>query len=215
MVLEESTDDAFDPELIGLKDSCDDVKSEGSDSGYSDPSPDGTIRDSKSPESEDTTDRKSPFSDISEEAVGEAFSNDNQQRLSTEVIPNVIVVNQLNQKNSESSPSFPRRQYSRQHSRFQNPKKDILISHVSQDNVAVFEQDFVDAPPPLKKEARVSTPKNEVKFAPVPEVYTRRPAGHREQIPARATARQPRGEHEDMNKGCYYLMAALDFCWCL
>jgi len=205
MVLEESTDDTFDPELMGLKDTCDDAKSEGSDSGYSDPSPDGTIRDSKSPGSDDTTDRKSPFSDISEEIEG--FPD----TLSGEVIPNIIVVNESKQK-SENSPSL-RRQYGRQHSRFQNPNKDILISQMSQDNLAVFDQDYVDAP--KKAEPRVSTPKNEVTFAAVPEVYTRRPSGHREQIPSRATARQPRGEHEDMNKGCYYLMAALDFCWCL
>lgn len=205
MVLEESTDDTFDPELMGLKDTCDDAKSEGSDSGYSDPSPDGTIRDSKSPGSDDTTDRKSPFSDISEEIEG--FPD----TLSGEVIPNIIVVNESKQK-CENSPSV-RRQYGRQHSRFQNPNKDILISHMSQDNLAVFDQDYVDAP--AKVETRVSTPKNEVTFAAVPEVYTRRASGHREQIPSRATARQPKGEHEDMNKGCYYLMAALDFCWCL
>ena len=205
MVLEESTDDTFDPELMGLKDTCDDAKSEGSDSGYSDPSPDGTIRDSKSPGSDDTTDRKSPFSDISEEIEG--FPD----TLSGEVIPNIIVVNESKQK-CENSPSV-RRQYGRQHSRFQNPNKDILISHMSQDNLAVFDQDYVDAP--VKVETRVSTPKNEVTFAAVPEVYTRRASGHREHIPSRATARQPKGEHEDMNKGCYYLMAALDFCWCL
>lgn len=205
MVLEESTDDTFDPELMGLKDTCDDAKSEGSDSGYSDPSPDGTIRDSKSPGSDDTTDRKSPFSDISEEIEG--FPD----TLSGEVIPNIIVVNESKQQ-CENSPSI-RRQYGRQHSRFQNPNKDILISQMSQDNLAVFDQDFVDAP--SKVETRVSTPKNEVTFAAVPEVYTRRASGHREHIPSRATARQPKGEHEDMNKGCYYLMAALDFCWCL
>lgn len=205
MVLEESTDDTFDPELMGLKDTCDDAKSEGSDSGYSDPSPDGTIRDSKSPGSDDTTDRKSPFSDISEEIEG--FPD----TLSGEVIPNIIVVNESKQQ-CENSPSV-RRQYGRQHSRFQNPNKDILISQMSQDNLAVFDQDFVDAP--TKVETRVSTPKNEVTFAAVPEVYTRRASGHREHIPSRATARQPKGEHEDMNKGCYYLMAALDFCWCL
>eukprot|EP00092_Neocalanus_flemingeri_P005779 GFUD01006221.1.p1 GENE.GFUD01006221.1~~GFUD01006221.1.p1 ORF type:complete len:567 (+),score=63.10 GFUD01006221.1:580-2280(+) len=205
MVLEESTDDTFDPELMGLKDSCDDAKSEGSDSGYSDPSPDGTIRDSKSPGSDDTTDRKSPFSDISEE-IGEF-----PDKLSSEVIPNIIVVNESKQL-CENSPSL-RRQYGRQNSRFQNPNKDILISQMSQDNLAVFDQDYVDAP--AKAEPRVSTPKNEVTFAAVPEVYTRRSSGHREHIPSRATARDPRGEHEDMNKGCYYLMAALDFCWCL
>ena len=63
-VLEISTDDTTeDPELAVLKeDQCD------SDSGYSDPSPDGTVRDSKSPAgSLDIADhRKSPFSDLSE-----------------------------------------------------------------------------------------------------------------------------------------------------
>ena len=45
-VLEISTDETSDdPELAVLKDQCDDSKSEGSDSGYSDPSPDGTVRD--------------------------------------------------------------------------------------------------------------------------------------------------------------------------
>jgi len=205
MVLEESTDDTYDPELIGLKDTCDDAKSEGSDSGYSDPSPDGTIRDSKSPGSDDTADRKSPFSDISEEVEG--FPD----ALSGEVIPNIIVVNESKQQH-QSSPSFGRH-YRRQNSRFQNPNKDILISQMSQDNLAVFDQDEVDAP--TKEETRITTPKNEVTFAALPEVYTRRSSGHREHIPSRATAREPRGEHEDMNKGCYYLMAALDFCWCL
>ena len=33
-----------------------------------------------------------------------------------------------------------------------------------------------------------------------------------ERVPVRAEAR---GEHGEMNMGCYYLMAALDFCWCL
>jgi len=205
MVLEDSTDDAYDPELMGLKDSCDDAKSEGSDSGYSDPSPDGTIRDSKSPGSDDTADRKSPFSDISEE-MGEF-----PDKLSNEVIPNIIVVNESKQL-CENSPSL-RRQFGRQHSRFQNPNKDILISQMSQDNLAVFDHDYVDAP--AKAEPRVSTPKNEVTFAAVPEVYTRRASGQREHIPSRSTAQDPRGEHEEMNKGCYYLMAALDFCWCL
>merc|ERR1711915_820739 len=184
MVLEESTDDTYYPELIGLKDTCDDAKSPGSD---------------------DTADRKSPFSDISEEVEG--FPD----ALSGEVIPNIIVVNESKQQN-QSSPSFGRH-YRRQNSRFQNPNKDILISQMSQDNLAVFDQDEVDAP--TKEETRITTPKNEVTFAALPEVYTRRSSGHREHIPSRATAREPRGEHEDMNKGCYYLMAALDFCWCL
>merc|ERR1712079_690140 len=55
-------------ELIQLK-GKDEEDDEGSDSGYSGRSPDGTIRDSKSPSSEvDVTDRKSSFSDdVSEE----------------------------------------------------------------------------------------------------------------------------------------------------
>merc|ERR1712165_325019 len=92
-VLEISTDDTTeDPELAVLKDQCDDNKSEGSDSGYSDPSPDGTIRDSKSPSgSLEITDRKSPFSDFSEhDGAGDASVG--------EVIPNVIIVNEAIQQ---------------------------------------------------------------------------------------------------------------------
>merc|ERR550525_1465042 len=84
-VLEISTDDTTEePELAVLNDQCDDSKSEGSDSGYSDPSPDGTVRDSM-----DMTDhRKSPFSDLSEHDV------EISDKSCGEVIPRVIIVNE-------------------------------------------------------------------------------------------------------------------------
>ena len=44
------------------------------------------------------------------------------------------------------------------------------------------------------------------------EEYGRRPKMG-ERIPVRSEAGH--GEHDDMNMGCYYVMAALDFCWCL
>jgi len=201
-------DDTFDPELVVLKDHCcDDTKSEGSDSGYSDPSPDGTIRDSKSPAgSLDMTDRKSPFSDISEHD-GDLSSS----KSCGEVIPNVIIVNESEQQNSSSSFNVPavQRQIGRQTSRFQNPNKDLLISQISQDKVLACDE----ADAPLKSKPSVKHP--EVKFSNVPDVYSPRVRGQREHVPPRAQARDPRGEHGDMNKGCYYVMAALDFCWCL
>jgi len=201
-VLEISADDTFEPELV---DHCCDDKSEGSDSGYSDPSPDGTIRDSKSPcsGSLDITDRKSPFSDLSEacdleRSVGEAV----------EVIPHVIIMNESVQSKSDAGPLIPRPVDPRQ--LFQNPDTDKLLSQVSQDKVIVIE-DEVDQRP----EARVRSPKKEVKIHAVPDVYGPRSPRRREYVPPRAAARDPRGEHGEMNKGCYYLMSALDFCWCL
>jgi len=192
-VLEISTDDtAEDPELAVLKDQCEDTKSEGSDSGYSDPSPDGTVRDSKSPAgSLDITDhRKSPFSDLSEPDL------EIPDKSCGEVIPRVIIVNKPSDHVDSSSSPLLVRQRGRQTSRFQNSQHDILISQMSREEVAV-------CPGQPKKEVTIAT-----------DVYTPR-RGQRERIPARATAKKAPGEHGDMNKGCYYLMAALDFCWCL
>jgi len=192
-VLEISSDDTTeDPELAVLKDQCDDTKSVGSDSGYSDPSPDGTVRDSKSPAgSLDITDhRKSPFSDLSEHDL------EISDKSCGEVIPRVIIVNKPSDHvDSSSTPLLPR-QRGRQTSRFQNSEKDILTSQFSREEVAV-------CPAQPKKEVTIAS-----------DVYTPR-SGQRERIPARATAQRAPGEHGDMNKGCYYLMAALDFCWCL
>ena len=223
-VLEISNDDTYDPELAELLPSgqcCDDAKSDqGSDSGYSDPSPDGTVRDSKSPsESLDlVTDRKSPFSDISER--GDAASPGKELFKSTsteEVIPHVIIVNESVQQQGAASLSSPR-QMGRQHrqrtqsARLQNPNKDRIVSGLSQDKVSVCDQTDSGR---VKPEIRVRVPRKEVTIAAVPDVYSPRVRGPREYIPPRAVAREPRGEHGDMNKGCYYMMAAMDFCWCL
>ena len=205
-VLEISGDDTYDPELVVLKDQCcEDSKSvgSGSDSGYSDPSPDGTIRDSKSPSgSIDMTDRKSPFSDISEHDMS-----------TSEVIPKVIIVNESAQQRNTDQLNVARpRQMGRQTSRFQNPDKDILVSQISRDKVAVCAE---PDGPQTRPSPRVRPPKKEVTIAPGHDVYGPRSRGPREYIPPRAVARDPRGEHGEMNQGCYYVMAALDFCWCL
>jgi len=208
-VLEISADDdTIDQELAILKlndHQCDDNKSEGSDSGYSDPSPDGTIRDSKSPSgSLDITDRKSPFSDLSEhDGAGDVSVG--------EVIPNVIIVNEAIQQQDAARP----RQTGRQLSRFQNPNKDILISQLSRDKVSVVADEVDGARRMVKHEPSVKHHKKGVTIASSPDVYTPRVRGTREVVPPRAVAREPRGEHGEMNQGCYYVMAALDFCWCL
>jgi len=205
----EDPEDIFESELIGLNDSCDDSKSHSSDSGYSDPSPDGTYsRDSKSPGSEDTLiDRKSPFSDYSDD-VGQEYEE--KFVSASELLPNVIVVNETKQQEN-IIPNFPR-SFDRQQSRFQNPHKDILISLRSQDNLAVIDQDGVDGL--LHHQQKTTSSKVQFVDKTPPDVYTRRAPGSVEYIPPRSTAK-PTGEHGNMNKGCYYLMAALDFCWCL
>jgi len=224
-VLEISNDDTYDPELAELlpRDRCcDDIKSDqDSDSGYSDPSPDGTVRDSKSPsESLDlATDRKSPFSDISEreDSPGkELFKSTSTE----EVIPHVIIVNEsVQQQQGATSLSSPRQmgrqlRQRTQSTRLQNPNKDRIVSGLSQDNVSVCDQTD-SGMMRVKPEIRVKHPRKEVRLAAVPDVYSPRGRGPREYIPPRAVAREPRGEHGDMNKGCYYMMAAMDFCWCL
>lgn len=197
LVIHEDCDESY--ELIRLKEKDEDANSEGSDSGYSDPSPDGTIRDSKSPGSEeDSNDRKSPFSDISEEML-----EDDEIVAKVPLVPDIIVVKEGNQGKAEeleASPRIPRRHLGRQTSRFQTEGKGILVSQKSQDEVAVLGEDQVDM-------ARMTMQRMEMQQ----EVYGRR-INKDERVPVRAEAR---GEHGDMNMGCYYLMAALDFCWCL
>ena len=226
-VLEISNDDTYDPELAELlpRDRCcDDIKSDqDSDSGYSDPSPDGTVRDSKSPsESLDlATDRKSPFSDISEREDSGSPGKELFKSTSTEeVIPHVIIVNEsVQQQQGAASLSSPRQmgrqlRQRTQSTRLQNPNKDRIVSGLSQDNVSVCDQTD-SGMMRVKPEIRVKHPRKEVRLAAVPDVYSPRGRGPREYIPPRAVAREPRGEHGDMNKGCYYMMAAMDFCWCL
>jgi len=193
IVIHDDSDESY--ELIRLKEKDeDDIVSEGSDSGYSDPSPDGTK--SRSSE-EDITDRKSPFSDISEELIQD------EKDTKAPLVPDIIVVKEGIQEKVElleENPSLSR-QLGRQKSRFQHVGKDILISQESQDEVAVLGEDQVDM-------ARVKPPETRVVAQ---EVYGRR-VDRTERVAVRAEAR---GEHENMNPGCYYLMAALDFCWCL
>merc|ERR1711974_38930 len=188
-------------ELIKLK-GKDEEDDEGSDSGYSGRSPDGTIRDSKSPSSEvDATDRKSSFSDdVSEEELVE------EEAVKVPLVPEIIVVLKEGGEQQQGVPEeeIPRQAMLRQRSRFQTPGKEILQSQESQDALAVVREDEADGLP----RARVRLPETRV----VAEETYGRPMVRGERIPVRAEAQ---GEHGEMNMGCYYLMAALDFCWCL
>jgi len=188
-------------ELIKLK-GKDEEDDEGSDSGYSGRSPDGTIRDSKSPSSEvDATDRKSSFSDdVSEEELVE------EEAVKVPLVPEIIVVLKEGGEQQQGVPEeeIPRQAMLRQRSRFQTPGKEILQSQESQDALAVVREDEADGLP----RARVRLPETRV----VAEEMYGRPMVRGERIPVRAEAQ---GEHGEMNMGCYYLMAALDFCWCL
>lgn len=195
-------------ELIKLK-GKDEEDDEGSDSGYSGRSPDGTIRDSKSPSSDvdvsrfssvgiDAIDRKSSFSDdISEEELEE------EEAVKVPLVPEIIVVKEGGEQ-QEREEEIPRQAMLRQRSRFQTPGKGILQREESQDALAVVREDEADGLP----RARVRLPETRV----VAEEMYGRPVVRGERIPVRAEAP---GEHGEMNMGCYYLMAALDFCWCL
>ena len=187
-------------ELIKLK-GKDEEDDEGSDSGYSGRSPDGTIRDSKSPSSEvDAIDRKSSFSDdVSEEELVD------EEAVKVPLVPEIIVVKEGGQQEERlPEEEIPRQAMLRQRSRFQTPGKEILQSQESQDALAVVREDDADGLP----RARVRLPETRV----VAEEMYGRPVVRGERIPVRAEAQ---GEHGEMNMGCYYLMAALDFCWCL
>merc|ERR1711963_1210383 len=100
-------------ELIQLK-GKDEKDDEGSDSGYSGRSPDGTIRDSKSPSSEvDVTDRKSSFSDdVSEEEEEE------EEEVKVPLVPEIIVVKEGGQQEERlPEEEIPRQAMLRQRSR--------------------------------------------------------------------------------------------------
>jgi len=187
-------------ELIQLK-GKDEEDDEGSDSGYSGRSPDGTIRDSKSPSSEvDNNDRKSSFcDDVSEVELVEEVA------VKVPLVPEIIVVkNGGEQLKGLPEEEIPRQSMLRQQSRFQTPGKEILQSQESQEAVAVLREDERDGLPRV----RMKVPETRVV---VEEMYGR-PLICGDRIPVRAEAQ---GEHGEMNMGCYYLMAALDFCWCL
>lgn len=173
-------------------DNRDDTKSQSSDSGYSDESPEDTeSRNSRSIDISDDEDEKIPFVNNIE--------------------PNVIIVNELTTiEHNQVRDIQPK--FDRQKSLFQNPSKDILTSLKSQENLVVLEQEETDFV--ITRESRTSQSSVRSIEKTEPEIYAKRAPGDKELIPPRSMA-QPRGEHENMNKGCYYLMAALDFCWCL
>ena len=198
IVLSDDNDVSY--ELIKLKGKEED--DEGSDSGYSGRSPDGTIRDSKSPSSDvDVTDQKSSFSDdVSEEELVE------EEAVKVPLVPEIIVVKEGGEQQERlPEEEIPRQAMLRQRSRFQTPGKEILQSQESQDALAVVREDEADA---LLPKGRVRLPETRV----VAEEMYGRPMVRGERIAVRAEAQ---GEHGEMNMGCYYLMAALDFCWCL
>merc|ERR1712088_172622 len=141
-------------ELIQLK-GKDEEDDEGSDSGYSGRSPDGTIRDSKSPSSEvDAIDRKSSFSDdVSEEELVE------EEAVKVPLVPEIIVVKEGGEQQERlPEEEIPRQAMLRQRSRFQTPGKGILQSQESQDALAVVKEDEADGLP----RARVRLPETRV-----------------------------------------------------
>jgi hypothetical protein len=213
---------------------------EESDSGYSDPSPDGGAAQARSgetgnqssseedePNNNTTADRKSVFSELSyEDDENDESSSHYQQH---DIFPTVIIKNQEGdelEQRSSSSPSL--RQYGRQRSVFQTPGKDILTSLVSRDDLAVIGQESVDArttaspkqhrhSSPKEQRHRHSSPHKCGRPAVYDETYRRSvPSGRRptqEAVPGRHLAKQC--EEKPEKNGCFYVMTALDFCWCL
>ena len=189
IVINDDCDESY--ELIRLNERKEEEDDGGSDSGYSGRSPDGTIRDSKSPSSD--ADRKSPFSDVSAEEEEEVA-------VKVPLVPDIIVVKEGQQGRVEEQEVV--RQLRREENRFQTPGKGILQRQYSMDGLAVVQEDGTDA---------VARPAVTHRRVAEEEVYGRAVV-RGERVPVRAEAR---GEHGEMNMGCYYLMAALDFCWCL
>ncbi len=216
---------------------------EESDSGYSDPSPDGGAAQARSGETgnqssseEDepnnnntTADRKSVFSELSyeEDENDESSSHYQQQH---DIFPTVIIKNQDGDEPEQRSSSPYVRQYGRQRSVFQTPGKDILTSLVSRDDLAVIGQESVDArtttaspkqhrhsSPKEQRHSRHSSPHKCGRPAVYDETYRRSgPSGRRpplEAVPGRHLAKQC--EEKPEKNGCFYVMTALDFCWCL
>merc|ERR1711963_78331 len=133
----------------------------------------------------------------------EEEEEEEEEEVKVPLVPEIIVVKEgLQQELAEDE--IPRQAMLRQRSRFQTPGKEILQSQESQEAVAVLREDTSDGIP----RARVRLPETRVV---VEETYGR-PVVRGERVPVRAEAQ---GEHGEMNMGCYYLMAALDFCWCL
>jgi len=181
-------------------------------------------------------DRKSMFSDLSDDDEEDEVDtttvddDDDEPRLQQpyqhqqhDIFPTVIIKNQeqqqmpLQRQRSSSSPTFGR-QYGRQRSVFQTPGKDILTSVVSRDDLAVIGQDSVDITTttgmPFKdgSRQRLASSGAGVRPAIYDETYRRRLPPD-DAVPSRSTAK--RGEEKPEKNGCFYVMTALDFCWCL
>jgi len=196
---------SFDPEYATFqnfkKSFKDETSSQSSDSGYSDPSQDESFsRDAKSPESMSDW-KQDPLSNNTSE---EEETEDHVATID-EVVPNIVIVNESKQQNQEIGAMCKLRK-----PRFESPHEDLLTSHESWDNLAVLSQDEVDASPEVLASVKAAC----AALKSEDYAYVKTLARPREIIPPRAAAK-PKGEHEDMNKGCYYLMTALDFCWCL
>jgi len=165
-------------------------------------------------------DRKSVFSDLSDEDEDDGVKINNHYHQQHDIFPNVIIKNQYEQAQHEASSSPSLRQYGRQRSVFQTPGKDILTSLVSRDDLAVIGQESVDAGGPKDRRRRPPSPPSPHKGAR-PAVYDetyRRSmtAGRRhpeEVVPSRHSAKK--NEEKPEKNGCFYVMTALDFCWCL
>ncbi|XP_023327312.1 uncharacterized protein LOC111700576 [Eurytemora carolleeae] len=178
--------DRTESELINLSISYDYLKVDSRDDAESDSGYSDPSPDGRDAKSPESSDRKSPFSDLEEEVLE-----------MSEIIPNVIIQNESREQTTAQK-TF-RRRFGREVSIFQNPEKDILTSQVSRDNLAVLSQDSVD----------VGVVQPSASSLVKPEIYGRPPV--REVIPSRSVARREQ-EHRD---GCFYVVAALDFCWCL
>jgi hypothetical protein len=209
-------DDLVESELICLNDTCDDAADDtGSDSGISDPSPDVLSRDgTKSPEDE-----------------GDEVDN------YVQVIPHVVVIqkneNEKQTSGEEMQQGGQYRAFRPQKSRFQNPEKDILISYLSQDNIAVVNVDHEmptkGSVTPTKRNqtptngtltpTKTSSTTNAGSQSPalsgrvklLEETY--HPMTNTEYIPPRSTASHD--HREDIHPGCFLLMSVLDFMMCL
>jgi hypothetical protein len=174
-------------------------------------------------------DRKSVFSELSyEDDENDESSSHYQQH---DIFPTVIIKNQEGDELDQRSSSPSVRQYGRQRSVFQTPGKDILTSLVSRDDLAVIGQESVDArttaSPKQQRQHRHSSPKEQRHRHSSPhkcgrpavydETYRRAaPSGRRppqEAVPGRHLAKQ--SEEKPEKNGCFYVMTALDFCWCL
>jgi len=232
------TNDTIESELVNLSSSCGNIKDEdtGSDSGYSDPSPD-VISGNGGCSNDDDSRKSSPFSDIIDmERTGLIRPMLEPDLNKASIFPRVIIQSDGRQMSHDpfgrrmdpSDPDYDHshayRDMQRQRSIFQNPEKDILISQSSRDNLAVLSADSLDAAT-MDKERKLSSNGSAGAVAAMrprvmdsramtdvrPEVYSRY-LGKHDPIPSRALARR---EDRIKRDGCFYLAAALDFCWCL